>query len=92
MCADRGRRTLLVQKNVQAVLVAVLLELRVGDELGHEERLEGGRWKEERTRPLGRDDWRDWQQMGVGLYEQRVFPRGKQDYATDGAGTDAIQG
>ena len=38
-CQEHGhqetRRTLLVQKDIQAVLVAVLLELRVGDELGH---------------------------------------------------------
>ena len=38
---------------------------------------EKGRWK------LGGNSWRDWQQMGVVLYEQaRISHVAKQDYAT----------
>ncbi len=71
-----------MQKNVETVLVAVLLELREGDEFSHEEvsgrREKGGR----RSLVKLKDDWRDFgQQMGAGLYEQTSFPRGKQDYA-----------
>ena len=41
---SRELRTLLVEEKVQAVLRPVLLELRVGDELGHD----GGEvWEEE---------------------------------------------
>lgn len=81
-----------MQKNVETVLVVVLLELRVGDEFGHEEVCgrrekggrDGGHWVGT-TGVIGK-------QMGARLYEQTGFPRGKQDYATEGAGTDTIQG
>lgn len=68
---DRTRaRTLLVQEDVEALLGAVSLELRVGDELGGHggggEEVGGGGTV---TEP-GRDDWSDGRQMGVALYEQ----------------------
>lgn len=79
---DRARlHTLLVQQNVQALLVAVLLELSVGDELGGHGGTVGMEEEGGGTEKSDRDERSDGRQMRVALYEQGRFPRGEQDYA-----------